>query len=214
MKEILIYDGKIANFVFGTSLNPVDYPGEGDELIVFNPENTSVHAISNKTKSVIELNNSFPFTTYGLYYYPEEMMVKCVDNTKIHLMCPKDTNWVKTEVGAGGDPNVYYMLLKIYAPNKNTMYFKEGTNGAVNDEMLEFIDNPFAGVGDDGRKFSVLWLALAHYDESTNSWIYYGSDSTTEQYIGWDYVVEWYDENGELIGNDAITLNLTNEECH
>ncbi len=213
MKEILIYNGKIADLVFGSSLNPADYPDAGDELLVVNLEETKTYAISNRTRAVMELNDDFPYTVYGLYHYPEGMQVKCLEN-EVRIMCPRDTKWEKREVGAGGDQDTYYMMLKIYAPNKNIKSFKEGTNGAVDETMLYFENNPFAAICDDGRKYSILWLGLAHYDETTDSWVYYGNGSTEGQYVGWNYMIEWYDENENLVSTESLTLHLSNEDCH
>lgn len=132
---------------------------------------------------------------------------------EIRVMCPKDTEFVKQTVGSTGNPNMYYMGFKAYAP-ENAVSFKEGDKGVVADEMFEFENNDFAGTDKFGRNYSIVWFALASFDEATNTWSYFGKDSSTSKYLGWTYVVEWYDVNGVMIGSDSVRINLSNEECH
>ena len=65
-----------------------------------------------------------------------------------------------------------------------------------------------------GRKYKNHWFALAMYDETLDVWTYFGNNSTTEKYIGWTYVVEWYDKDGRMIDTDKIRINLSNADCH
>ena len=127
-------------------------------------------------------------------------------------MVPKDTQWVKQQVGPTGNANMYYMGFKAYAP-EGAVSFKEGDHGTIVDEMFTFEDE-FAGTDEFGRNYSICWLALASYDASSDTWTYFGKNSSVEKYIGWDYVVEWYDENGIALEFNHIRINLSNEECH
>ena len=61
-------------------------------------------------------------------------------------------------------------------------------------------------------KYSICWLAVASYDATSNTWTYYGKNSTTDKYIGWYYSVEWY-KNDTVIKSDTIRINLANEKC-
>lgn len=131
---------------------------------------------------------------------------------EIRVMCPANTEWVKQNVGSTGNANMYYMGFKAYAP-AGAVSFKEGDRGVIVDEMFTF-DDAFAGTDEFGRNYSIVWLALASYDESSDSWTYFGKNSTTEKYVGWTYVVEWYDGNGVVISSDSIRINLSNEDCH
>ena len=131
---------------------------------------------------------------------------------EIRVMCPADTKWVKQEVGETGNANMYYMGFKAYAP-EGAVSFKEGDHGVIEDEMFTF-DNDFAGTDEFGRNYSIVWLALASYDETSDTWTYFGKNSTASKYIGWDYVVEWYDVDGVMIASDRIRINLSNEGCH
>lgn len=142
---------------------------------------------------------------------PEGTLVRYNDS-EIRIMCPENTEWKKQNVGPTGNANMYYAGFKAYAPD-DAVSFKEGTTGAVEDTMFTF-DDAFAGTDEYGRNYSIVWLALASYDEATDTWTYFGKSSTTERYIGWDYVVEWYDAKGIKIADDSVRINLSNEDCH
>ena len=127
-------------------------------------------------------------------------------------MCPADTKWVKQNVGGTGNANMYYMGFRAYAP-AGAVSFREGDRGVLLDEVYTF-DDDFAGTDEYGRNYSICWLALASYDESTGEWTYFGKNSSEDKYIGWTYIVEWYDENGAVLESDAIRINLANESCY
>lgn len=131
---------------------------------------------------------------------------------EIRVMCPADTKWVKQDVGATGNANMYYMGFKAYAP-ENAVSFKEGDRGVIIDEMFDF-SGDFAGTDEYGRNYSICWLALASYDAASDTWTYFGKNSSTSKYIGWDYVVEWYNADGIVIASDFVRINLSNEDCH
>lgn len=148
---------------------------------------------------------------YEISSKPDGTLVKYGED-EIRVMCPADTKWVKQNVGGTGNANMYYMGFKAYAPD-GAVGFKEGDNGVIVDEYFDFSGN-FAGTDEFGRNYSICWLALASYDESTDTWTYFGKNSSEEKYVGWDYVVEWYDANGVVIEADQIRINLSNEDCH
>lgn len=170
--------------------------------------------------SIPELYASKKFVTktmerikYEISSKPAGTIVDYREN-EIRVMCPADTEWVKQNVGANGNGNMYYMGFKAYAP-EGAVSFKEDDQAVIADQtMYYFENNDFAGIDEFGRKYSVVWLALASYDETTGTWSYFGDMSSTDKYIGWYYTVEWYDENGVMIDADQIRINLTNAECH
>ena len=131
---------------------------------------------------------------------------------EIRIFCPETVQFTKQTVGENGNPNMYYMSFKAYAP-KGAVSFKEGDRGTIIDEMHTF-DESAAGTDKYGRNYSICWLSLASYHEDADAWTYFGDVSTTEKYIGWTYCVEWYDANGVMIGADAIRINLSNADCH
>ena len=158
-----------------------------------------------------EIKHSYEKVRYEISHKPNGTLVDYREK-EIRVMCPVDTQWTKQEVGGTGNPNMHYMGFKAYAP-EGAVSFKEGDKGVIVDEMFTF-DNDFAGTDEYGRNYSIVWLALASYDEASGTWTYFGKNSSTEKYVGWTYCVEWYDENGVVIESDSIRINLSNEECH
>ena len=148
---------------------------------------------------------------YEITSVPEGTLVDYREK-EIRVMCPVDTKWVKQSVGSTGNANMYYMGFKAFAP-EGAVGFKEGDRGVIIDEMFDF-NGDFAGTDEYGRNYSICWLALASYNEASGEWAYYGKGSSTDKYIGWDYIVEWYDANGVVIASDSVRINLSNEGCH
>ena len=149
---------------------------------------------------------------YNISNVPEGTLVNYGER-EIRIMCPVDAKFVKQTVGEGGNANMYYMTFTTYAPD-GAVTFKEGDRGVIIDEVLDFENTAGTGVDQYGRKYKNHWFALAMYDEASDTWTYYGKNSSAEKYIGWDYVVEWYNANGVKIGADQIRINLSNEGCH
>lgn len=134
---------------------------------------------------------------------------------EIRIMCPTSTKWSHQQSGEGSDPNTYYVGFKAYAPSNDVVSFKEDLAEIISDAtMYYFENNEFAGIDEYGRKYSIVWLPVASYDEPTDSWTYYGANSSDARYIGWHYSVEWYNIDGIKIASDTIRINLTNENCH
>ena len=169
-------------------------------------------AMSKEDKLIVD---SIPYVyetrKYDISGTPVGTLVDYRDH-EIRVMCPSDAEFTKQTVGANGNPNMYYLTFKAYAP-EGAVSFKEGDRGVIVDEMFGF-NGPASGIDEFGRKYSVVWLALASYDSTSNTWNYYGKGSSESKYIGWDYVVEWYNADGIKIGFDSVRINLSNESCH
>lgn len=151
--------------------------------------------------------------SYEIAYKPDGTIVDYRDK-EIRIMCPSDTVWTLQNSGENADPNKYYIGFKAYAP-VDAVNFKEDLAKTISDDTLySFEGNEFAGIDTQGRKYSIVWLPVAKYDEASDTWTYYGTSSSAEKYIGWYYSVEWYDLNGEVISSDCIRINLSNESCH
>lgn len=128
---------------------------------------------------------------------------------EIRIMCKSDAVFTKQNVGANGDANSFYCTFKVYAPSVDAVGYIEHLNGESDAEVLtDFSQDEY------GRRYQPTWLALAKYDEATDTWTYYGANSSNEKYIGFDYQIDWYDANGAMIGSDSVRINLSNEECH
>lgn len=203
--------------VFGTDGALLD-GGIGVEALNSHLNNIDIHLtekdrqdFSNLAESVEALEASAITRQYEIFQKPQDALVRYSD-AEIRVMVPKDHVWEKQTVGSTGNPNMYYMGFKAYAP-AGAAFFKEGDQGVIEDVFYDF-NGDFAGTDQYGRNYSVVWLALANYDSATDTWNYFGKNSTKQRYIGWTYVVEWYDENKERISDGVIKITLSNEECH
>ena len=99
---------------------------------------------------------------------------------EIRVFCPEYVEFKKQNVGATGNSNMYYMSFKAYAP-EGAKYFKEGDRGVIVDELHTFKED-FSGTDEFGRNYSICWLALASFNESTGEWTYFGKNSTDENH--------------------------------
>ena len=156
-------------------------------------------------------------TTYGAAYEVSNKPTGTLVNyngKEIRVMCPSDTEWSLQQVGEGGDSSRYYIGFRAYAPSSDVNSFKESLADTMTDQtMYYFVDNDFAGIDSNGRKYSIVWLPVAkHNDDDT--WTYYGSNSTSDKLIGWNYCVEWYNADGVCVASDLIRINLSNEDIH
>lgn len=133
---------------------------------------------------------------------------------EIRVMFPEDFVFEKQNVGGAGNANKWYLGFRAYAP-ETAVSFKEDLNEIIADEkMYYFENNDFAGVDEFGRKYSIVWLPAANYDDVTKTWTYYGKTSTADHFVGFHYAVEWYNADGVVIASDVIRVNLSNEACH
>ena len=198
-----------------------DFPSIGKEEIIYKAQDEKkIYQWNSELNAYEELEQSSSLESYDsrsfyeVFSSPKGTLVSTKES-EIRIMCPKDTEWGFQQSGAQADKNKYYIGLKIYAPNKQVHSFKEDLNKNIQDQtMYYFENNDFAGIDEQGRKFSIVWLPAAHYNGENNSWEYYGKNSSEKKYIGWFYTVEWYDVNGLNIATSSIRINLSNEDCH
>ena len=131
---------------------------------------------------------------------PEGTVVEYRED-EIRVMCPKNAVFTQQNVGEGGSSNMYYMAMTTQAP-EGAVAFNEGDKGVISEK----------GVDLEGKKQKTIWLAMASLSGST--WTYFGKNSTAAKPIGWDYIIEWLDGEGNILRTDIVRINLTNEECH
>ena len=178
-----------------------------EELVAKNAEEAKAYT-DEKTDEISEhVKHSYEAIKYEFTDVPEGTLVTYRED-EIRVMCPSNAVFVKQAVGTGGDPNSYYGTLKTYAPNDAVGYI-EHLGDQVDAEILTDLKTDAYG-----RKYQPSWLALAKYDESSDSWTYYGASSSKERYIGWNYQIDWYNADGIMIASDSIRINLSNEDCH
>ena len=210
---ILTEDGALVDG--GLAIDAVKNHLENTEVHISSEEraawNEGLLANEENTYALTAMRASMETKKFSISGTPVGTKINYSDS-EIRVMVPANTIWKTQNVGSTGDANMYYMAFHAYAPD-NAVSFKEGDQGSVENTIHTF-DEDFAGIDEFGRKYSIIWLALAKYDADTNTWLYFGKNSTASHYIGWNYVVEWYDENGNIIFNDHIRINLSNENCH
>ncbi len=131
-----------------------------------------------------------------------------VNEREIRIMAPADTVWTKQTVGKGGDANTHYFTLKTYAPDDAVGYI-EHLGDQVDEEILTDLKTDAFG-----RRYQPTWLGLAKYNETDDTWTYYGANSNADKFIGWNYRIDWYDADNKMIASDSIRINLSNEDCH
>ncbi len=145
---------------------------------------------------------------YEIEDAPAGTLVKMNEN-EIRIMCPHDAEYHLQGVGTGGDSNTYYVTFKTYVFDDNVVGYKEHLGNLVDTEILTDLKTD-----EYGRRYQLTWLGVAKYDETAGTWTYYGANSGTERYIGWDYQIDWFDADGVMIASDSIRINLSNENCH
>ena len=167
-----------------------------------------IDSIPNTYATIDRVNNTVVRVKYDISDTPSGTLVNYGEK-EIRIMCPANAEFVKQAVGVGGDANSYYMTFKTYVPNDNVVGYIEHLGDQVDGEILTNFETD-----EYGRRYQPTWLALAKYDETSDTWSYYGNNSTVNKYIGWDYQIDWYDANGVMVASDCIRINLTNEDCH
>ena len=110
------------------------------------------------------------------------------------------------QVGATGNPNMYYATFRAFAPEGATQC-KEGLNGTMDAGYSELSTDAY------GRKYTTIWAAIANTVDGGATWSKWGNTSTLEKYLGFYYHFEWY-KGDVLIGKDKVRVILTNDTCH
>lgn len=165
-------------------------------------------AMSKEDKKTLDNAKSvYKAQRHSVEYAPINSLIDYTD-TEIRVLCPADTDWKHQVIYQNGDLNTYYIALKTYAPEA-AFSFKAG-----GDEFFTFTDPSTGGTDEFGRKYALNWVAAAVYDSATDSWTYNGAASNNNEYVGKNFVFEWYSAEGLRIGGNKIRINLTNEDCH
>ena len=213
---IEIVDGKISVKIDDES-NGLDVVGGALKMQLATAESSGalsakdkvfIDAIPSTYASIERVKDTAVQVKYEITSVPVGTLVNYGED-EIRIMCPDGVESNTQNVGAGGDPNCYYMTFKTYVPNDNVVGYIEHLGSQVDSEILtDFSTDEY------GRRYQPTWLAIAKYDEETGAWAYYGDNSTESKYIGWDYQIDWYDANGVMIATDSIRINLSNADCH
>lgn len=203
---IEIVDGKISVKIAADSHGLVAVDGSMAMLLATAEQDG---AMSKEDKVFIDsIPDVYIARKYEITDVPAGTLVNYGDR-EIRIMCPADAEFVKQNVGEGGDVNCCYATFKTYVPNDNVAGYIEHLNGQTDSEILTAFSTD-----EYGHRYQTTWLALAKLDETTNTWNYYGKTSSTERFIGWDYQIDWYSADGMMIAADSIRINLSNKDCH
>lgn len=196
-----------------------DFPTHGYNWVIYKAEEErKIYQWNEDKKAYEELSFSVEIEeapeTYSIFSKPVGTIVN-IGEDEIRIMCPKGTEWHLQNPAEGADASYYYLGVKVYAPSKDIYSFKEDVKNPIVDQTIHyFTNNAYAGIDENGYKYSIIWLAAAQYNEVTGEWTYLGSKSTEKKYLGWDYCVKWYDQSGRMVATNSIRINLSNENCH
>lgn len=180
----------------------------GSEEVANAVVEAKAYAETEVDEALEEVNASYEKVKYEVSDVPVGTLVKMSDN-EIRILVPENAVFKKQSVGTGGNANMYYMTFRTYIYNNDVVGYREYINEQFDAEVLTDLK-----VDKYGRKYQPTWLSIASYDESTNTWTYFGAKSQTDKYIGWDYRIDWYNADGIVIASDKIRINLSNENCH
>lgn len=198
------------------------------DFVVLNNDNQTVekHIIGEASATLIPVVIDAPGAlSYQWYKADESNVLSSIvkyDNLPINtqisygeesvaIMIPSDTNYSSQNVGEGGNPNSFYIAMKLYAP-VGAVSFQEGECGLSGDvmptlePMRNIADAPH-GVDSIGE-YRIRWIPVASYDTSTKIWSYFGATKV----VGWKYQIDWYDIKGNKLSSSFIKTKLHNEE--
>lgn len=167
-----------------------------------------IDSISSTYASKAEMNAITQRVKYEVFSKPAGTTVKILDN-EIRICCSANTAWTEQAVGANGNPNRFYIGLKIYAP-AGADHFMEDLNKTIEDTTVFDFTDEFSGRDAYGNGYSLIWLPVAAKQEN-NTWKYYGDNSTENKMIGWYYTSAFYDIYNNLLSKETIRINLVNE---
>lgn len=208
LETVYIYDSKLYFWNGKEFVTTADGIGVTEEE-VDTKISTAVSDVEDKANAYTDkMIETVEAIKYEITDVPVGTLVNYSEN-EIRVMCPQNSEWMLQNVGTGGDPNCYYCTFKTYAPSDDAVGYIEHLGNQVDSEILTNLS-----IDKYGRRYQPTWLALAKHNKDADTWTYYGTNSSAEKYIGWDYQIDWYNADGVMIASDSIRINLSNEECH
>lgn len=167
-----------------------------------------INSIPSTYASKAEMNAITQRVKYEVFSKPAGTTVKVMDN-EIRICCAADTVWTEQAVGPTGNPDRFYVGLKVYAPI-GADHFMEDLKKTIEDTTVFDFTDEFSGRDAYGNGYSLVWLPVAAKQED-GTWKYYGDNSTESKMIGWYYTSAFYDVSNNLLSNETIRINLVNE---
>lgn len=137
----------------------------------------------------------------------------------VRILCPTNPDvYYEQNVGEGGQKDKFYITMRNYAPKGAVSLRMNGVNNLAKDpdpvitgaEELEILKDK-AGYGKEGEKeYYNFWIHIAGY--SNGAWKAWPTGKGDGEFIGYRYIIEWYDEAGNVIDTSFITIQLANED--
>ncbi len=135
------------------------------------------------------------------------------------ILCPTDPSvYHEQKVGEGGSTDRFYITMRCYAPEGATKLRMNGVNtlqpttpDPVIDDTLEIetLKNK-AGYGvEKDKEYFNFWIHIAGY--SNNAWKAWSTGKGEGEFIGYRYIIEWYDDNMNVIDTTFARIELANE---
>lgn len=135
------------------------------------------------------------------------------------ILCPTDPSvYYEQKVGEGGLKDRFYITMRCYAPEGATKLRINGVNtlqpttpDPVIDDTLEIetLKNK-AGYGvEKDKEYFNFWIHIAGY--SNGAWKAWSTGKGEGEFIGYRYIVEWYDDNMNVIDTTFARIELANE---
>ena len=135
---------------------------------------------------------------------PVDGLIVDYRDTEVRLNTSRVTP-VHQNVGSTGNPNMFYVTFKAYAP-EGAVSVIEGNNNVMDAESSSLQTDAH------GRKYAVIWSAIANY--ANGIWTKWGDNSTVDKYFGFLYSFHWLNSDGQIIRMDKVRVLLTNDQCH
>lgn len=137
----------------------------------------------------------------------------------VRILCPTDPSiYYEQNVGEGGQKDRFYITMRNYAPKGAVALRMNGVNNLAKDpdpiitgtEELEILKDK-AGYGVEGeREYYNFWIHIAGF--TNGAWKAWPTGKGENEFIGYRYIIEWYDENMNAINSSFITIQLANED--
>ena len=196
---------------------------EGETRSVFEILAAQEVKVNENTQKIKELNEKIPGLESNILSIAKELGNLAAQTEKVkYEVTPVDgliIDYRDTEVrlntqrvvpthqsvGENGNPNMYYVTFKAYAP-EGAVSVIEGNNGQMDAQASELSTDAY------GRKYTTIWAAVANYSKGV--WTKWGDNSTLDKYFGFLYSFHWLDKNSNIIKMDQVRVILTNDKCH
>ena len=125
----------------------------------------------------------------------------------LRVYIPKNSEYKLQNVGAGGAANQFYMTVRAWSPVAEVTACRKGDVAKYNEHFTDMESIKIDA--ESGRPYVDFWLAIAYTNDEGTTWNEYADLSVGTKYIGYNWLVEWY--NGEeLVASGSKKITLVN----